>query len=194
MRVCADPNYEPLTPNPFSLLYSSCMNFTNDHNHEEAEGGETQSQGEVLHVTYENVQEEYVPIQPVGSVHVPRRRRLPDERQAITHKFEIDEQKGYMTVGLYEDGTPGEVFITMNKEGSVLSGLVSSVAAITSISLQYGVPLEALVNKFAGMRFEPSGPTTNPDIPVAGSIVDYVFRWLGRKFLSEDRQRQLHIH
>ncbi len=124
-----------------------------------------------------------------GEVYTPRRRRLPDERKAMTHKFQIGAHQGYITVGLYDDGTPGEIFITMSKEGSSLSGLMDSFATAVSIGLQYGVPLKVLVNKFAHMRFEPSGFTQNPNIRVAKSIVDYIFRWLAHKFLSvEDRQ------
>jgi ribonucleoside-diphosphate reductase alpha chain len=124
-----------------------------------------------------------------GETFVARRRRMPPERKAITHQFHISTHKGYITVGLYEDGQPGEVFITMNKEGSTLSGLLDSFATSISIGLQYGVPLKTLVNKFAHMRFEPSGFTTNPNIRMAKSITDYIFRWLALKFLpSEDRQ------
>ena len=124
----------------------------------------------------------------------PRRRRLPDERASITHKFSIGGHKGYIMVGLYDDGSPGEIFIIMNKEGSVISGLMNALAATTSIALQYGVPLKALVNKFAHMRFEPSGFTNNPNIKIAKSIVDYIFRWMGLKFLEESAQRQLGIN
>ncbi|HXU23497.1 MAG TPA: adenosylcobalamin-dependent ribonucleoside-diphosphate reductase [Tepidiformaceae bacterium] len=112
----------------------------------------------------------------------PIRRRLPDERQAITHKFRVGEQEGYMTVGLFEDGTPGEVFINVNKQGSTVSGLMDTVAMLTSYSLQYGVPLSELASKLRNTRFEPSGPTSNKQIPIATSIVDYVFRWLELKF------------
>jgi ribonucleoside-diphosphate reductase alpha chain len=112
-----------------------------------------------------------------------QRRRLSDERAAITHKFSIAGHEGYLTVGLYEDHTPGEIFITMAKEGSVVSGLVDSVATLTSISLQYGVPLEVLCNKFIHTRFEPSGFTNNPQIPMAKSILDYIFRWMQMKFV-----------
>ncbi len=118
----------------------------------------------------------------------PTRRRLPDERRAIAHKFSIEGHEGYIHVGLYEDGSPGEVFLRMNKEGSVISGLMDSVAILTSVALQYGVPLESLVNKFSHVRFEPSGFTSNADIPMAKSIMDYVFRWLGTKFLSGEPQ------
>ena len=108
----------------------------------------------------------------------PVRRKLPDERQAITHKFRVGEQEGYMTVGLFDDGTPGEVFINVNKQGSTVSGLMDTVAMLTSYSLQYGVPLSELASKLRNTRFEPSGPTSNKQIPIATSIVDYVFRWL----------------
>ncbi len=115
------------------------------------------------------------------------RRRLPDERRAITHKFSIGGHEGYMTVGLYDDGTPGEVFITMAKEGSVVSGLMDSFATAISMALQYGVPIRVLCEKFSHTRFEPSGFTGNPDIPIAKSITDYIFRWLALKFIpSED--------
>ena len=123
----------------------------------------------------------------------PVRRRLPDERRAIAHKFSIGGHEGYIHVGLYEDGSPGEVFLRMNKEGSVISGLMDSVAILTSVALQYGVPLESLVNKFSHVRFEPSGFTSNSEIPMAKSIMDYVFRWLGTKFLSGDPQESPEI-
>ncbi|MBI4546438.1 MAG: vitamin B12-dependent ribonucleotide reductase [Ignavibacteriae bacterium] len=116
------------------------------------------------------------------------RRRLPDERQAITHKFSIAGHEGYITVGLYEDGTPGEIFITMSKEGSTISGLMDGFATSISMALQYGVPLRVLVEKFSHMRFEPSGFTGNKDIPMAKSICDYIFRWLGKKFLLPEEQ------
>jgi ribonucleoside-diphosphate reductase alpha chain len=114
--------------------------------------------------------------------HGPIRRKLPDERAAITHKFRVGEQEGYMTVGLFDDGTPGEVFINVNKQGSTVSGLMDTVAMLTSYSLQYGVPLNELASKLKNSRFEPSGPTGNKQIPLATSIVDYVFRWLELKF------------
>ena len=117
------------------------------------------------------------------------RRRLPKERTAITHRFEIGGQEGYLTVGLYEDGQPGEIFLKMAKEGSTVSGLVDSFATSVSVALQYGVPLRDLVNKFAHVRFEPSGFTGNAEIPLAKSIVDYVFRYLGSRFLpAGDRE------
>ncbi|MGA9776528.1 MAG: vitamin B12-dependent ribonucleotide reductase [Candidatus Dormiibacterota bacterium] len=119
----------------------------------------------------------------------PARHRLPSERAAITHKFEIQGHEGYLTVGLYEDGQPGEIFLKMAKEGSTLSGMMDSFATAVSVALQYGVPLRLFCAKFAHSRFEPAGYTTNPEIPIAKSIVDYIFRWLAARFLSaEDRQ------
>jgi ribonucleoside-diphosphate reductase alpha chain len=114
----------------------------------------------------------------------PSRKRMPGTRVSITHKFEIAGHEGYITVGLYENGEPGELFIQMAKEGSTIGGLMDTVATLTSISLQYGVPLESLVKKFAYQRFEPSGFTKNPDIRNATSITDYVFRWLGCQFIK----------
>jgi ribonucleoside-diphosphate reductase alpha chain len=115
----------------------------------------------------------------------PTRMRLPDERTSITHKFQIGSHEGYLTVGLYEDGRPGEIFIVMAKEGSVVSGLVDCFATSVSIALQYGVPLKVLVDKFIHTRFEPSGITAHPDIRFAKSITDYIFRWLALKFLPD---------
>ena len=116
------------------------------------------------------------------------RRHLPTERMAITHKFAVGGHEGYITVGLFEDGTPGELFVTMSKEGSTISGLMDTIATSISLALQYGVPLRVLVNRFSHMRFEPAGFTGNPNIPIAKSIVDYIFRWLGQKFIREDDQ------
>jgi ribonucleoside-diphosphate reductase alpha chain len=123
----------------------------------------------------------------------PFRRKLPDERHAITHKFNVAGHEGYVTVGLYEDGQPGEIFLTMSKEGSTVSGLMDSFATAISLTLQYGVPLEALVDKFSHMRFEPSGFTKNPEIPMAKSLVDYIFRWMGSKFLSAEQKENVGI-
>src|SRR5437899_6480402 len=114
----------------------------------------------------------------------PIRHRMPDTRMSLTHRFEIAGHEGYITVGLYEDGQPGELFITMSKEGSTIGGLMDTVGTLTSIALQYGVPLESLVKKFAYQRFEPSGFTKNPDIRHATSITDYVFRWLACQFIK----------
>ena len=119
------------------------------------------------------------------------RRRLPDERRSITHKFSIGGHEGYMTVGMYDDGAPGELFVTMAKEGSVVSGLMDGFATSISMALQYGVPLQVLCDKFSHMRFEPSGFTGNPDIPIAKSITDYIFRWLSLKFLPSENAQQL---
>lgn len=116
------------------------------------------------------------------------RRRLPDTRQSITHKFSVGGHEGYLTVGLFEDGNPGELFITMAKEGSTIGGLMDVIGTETSLALQYGVPLDAMVKKFSHARFEPSGWTTNPDIPVAKSVVDYIFRWLGIQFMEGFRE------
>jgi len=118
----------------------------------------------------------------------PLRRRLSDTRQALTHKFDIAGHEGYLTVGLFDDGTPGELFITMAKEGSTIGGLMDSIATLTSMSFQYGVPLEALVRKFSHQRFEPSGFTKNPEIRNAASITDYVFRWLAFQFIPGYRE------
>jgi ribonucleoside-diphosphate reductase alpha chain len=121
----------------------------------------------------------------------PHRRRLPAERTAVTHKFDIAGHEGYITVGLYPDGQPGEIFLKMAKEGSTVSGLMDTFATTVSVALQYGVPLRDLVNKFAHVRFEPSGFTGNSEIPIAKSIVDYIFRWLGSRFLSDDDKSTL---
>ncbi len=126
-------------------------------------------------------------------VNVPRRRRMPDERQALTHKFQIAGHKGYLTIGLFEDGKPGEIFITMSKQGSMISGLMDAFATTVSIALQYGVPLRDLVRKFAHSRFEPAGFTSNPQIRIAKSIIDYIGRYLGIKFLSIEEQEDLGI-
>ncbi|MGH8013049.1 MAG: vitamin B12-dependent ribonucleotide reductase, partial [Candidatus Binataceae bacterium] len=120
----------------------------------------------------------------------PYRRKLADERRSITHKFDIAGHEGYITVGMYEDGTPGEIFVVMNKQGSTISGLMDSFATAISFALQYGVPLQFLVDKFAHMRFEPSGFTKNPQIPYAKSIVDYLVRWLASKFLDEEAKQE----
>jgi ribonucleoside-diphosphate reductase alpha chain len=123
----------------------------------------------------------------------PLRRKLPDERRSITHKFDIAGHEGYITAGMYEDGQPGEIFITMSKEGSTISGLMDSFATAISMAFQYGVPLRVLVDKFSHMRFEPSGFTKNPDIPMAKSIMDYIFRWLATKFLDGDAQQEVGV-
>ncbi len=129
----------------------------------------------------------------MGMAAAPRRRRLPDERKALTHKFQIGSHEGYITVGLYDDGQPGEIFITISKEGSSLSGLMDSFATSVSIGLQYGVPLRVLVKKFIHVRFEPSGFTQHPQIRVAKSIVDYIFRWMALKFLGMEERKAIGI-
>jgi ribonucleoside-diphosphate reductase alpha chain len=121
----------------------------------------------------------------------PLRRRLPDTRKAKTHKFDVAGHEGYLTVGLFDDGQPGELFITMAKEGSTIGGLMDCIGTLTSLALQYGVPLEALMRKFAHQRFEPSGFTKNPEIRNASSIIDYVFRWLALEFIPGHREAVL---
>jgi ribonucleoside-diphosphate reductase alpha chain len=118
----------------------------------------------------------------------PLRRRLTDTRTAVTHKFDIAGHEGYLTVGLFDDGQPGELFITMAKEGSTIGGLMDSIGTLTSLAWQYGVPLDALVRKFAHQRFEPSGFTKNPEIRNATSITDYVFRWMALQFIPGYRE------
>jgi ribonucleoside-diphosphate reductase alpha chain len=118
----------------------------------------------------------------------PMRRRLPDTRRSITHHFNVAGHEGYLTVGMYEDRTPGELFITMSKEGSTIGGLMDSLGTAISVALQYGVPVESLVTKFAHQRFEPQGMTTNREIPFAKSLVDYIFRWLGMEFIPGFRE------
>src|SRR5206468_9876293 len=143
-----------------------------------AEGGETAGvQKRIL-----ELEEELATLR--RQIDQPVRHRMPDTRTSLTHKFEIAGHEGYITVGLYEDDQPGELFITMSKEGSTIGGLMDTVGTLTSIALQYGVPLESLVKKFAYQRFEPSGFTKNPDIRLATSITDYVFRWLACQFIK----------
>jgi ribonucleoside-diphosphate reductase alpha chain len=140
--------------------------------------------------------QEKVDVAPPAAVEAevrPLRHKLPDERRAITHKFSIAGHEGYITVGMYEDGRPGEIFLVMAKEGSTISGLMDAFATSISIAFQYGVPLEALVEKFSHVRFEPSGFTKNPEIPYAKSITDYIFRWLASKFLSQEHQQAIGV-
>ncbi|MCP4601603.1 MAG: hypothetical protein GY847_14010, partial [Proteobacteria bacterium] len=119
------------------------------------------------------------------------RNRMPDERRSITHKFDIAGHKGYITAGIYDNGSLGEIFVTMAKQGSTISGLMDSFATAISMALQYGVPLEVLVDKFSHSRFEPSGVTCNPEIPLAKSIMDYIFRWLQLRFLDQDGDKDV---
>ena len=134
------------------------------------------------------------PAEASGNRSQPVRRKLPDERQAITHKFDIAGHEGYITVGLFEDGSPGEIFLVMAKEGSTISGFADAFAQAVSYALQYGVPLQVLVDKFSHVRFEPSGLTKNPDVRLAKSIVDYIFRWMATKFLSAAAQYQAGVN
>ena len=129
-------------------------------------------------------------LEALGVTPTAVRRKLPDERESITHKFSIGGHEGYITVGKYEDGTAGEIFITMAKEGSTISGLMDSFATMTSLALQHGVPLQLLVDKFTHTRFEPSGFTKNSEIPMTKSIMDYIFKWLAIKFLSRESQEE----
>ena len=115
------------------------------------------------------------------------RRRLPDERRAITHHFSVGGQEGYLTVGVYEDGSPGEIFVRMAKEGSTISGLMDSFATVVSLALQHGVPLDLLCRKFSHTRFEPSGWSGNPTIGYATSLMDYLFRWIELRFLKKEQ-------
>src|SRR4026209_405615 len=124
---------------------------------------------------------------------LPQRRRLPDDRVEVGRKFKVGEYEGYIHVGLFEDGTPGDIFVDIAKEGTTLAGLMNSFMISVSLGLQYGVPLEVYVSKFSHMRFEPSGMTNDADIRVAKSIVDYIFRWMGKKFLSADKQEEAGI-
>jgi ribonucleoside-diphosphate reductase alpha chain len=123
----------------------------------------------------------------------PQRRRLPDDRVEVGRKFKVGEYEGYIHVGLFDDGTPGDIFVDIAKEGTTLAGLMNSFMISVSLGLQYGVPLEVYVSKFSHMRFEPSGMTNDEDIRVAKSIVDYIFRWMGKKFLSADQQEEAGI-
>ena len=123
----------------------------------------------------------------------PIRHALPDTRKSITHKFKIEGHTGYITVGLYEDGAPAEIFLSMAKQGSTIYGMMESFGRSISYALQYGVPLSDLVRNFSHMRFEPSGRTENPEIPVAQSVIDYLFRWLASQFLSADEVEELGV-
>ena len=118
------------------------------------------------------------------------RRRLPPTRDSLTHKFKVGQHEGYMTVGLYEDGHPGELFLTMAKEGSTVGGLMDTIGILTSLVLQYGVPVDALARKFEYVRFEPSGQTRDAQIGDASSVIDYIFRWLGMRFSDMYRQEK----
>jgi ribonucleoside-diphosphate reductase alpha chain len=153
------------------------------------EGGERASAGAPLENRLQELETEVAELREQAGQ--PLRRRLPDTRTAVTHKFDIAGHEGYLTVGLFENGQPGELFITMAKEGSTIGGLMDSIGTLTSLALQYGVPLDALVRKFAHQRFEPSGFTRNPEIRNASSITDYVFRWLAFQFVPGFREANL---
>ncbi len=118
----------------------------------------------------------------------PQRHRLPMTRHALIHKFRVGNTKAYIRVGLYPDGSPGEVFLTVAKAGSTLQGLMDSFATLLSLSLQHGIPLAVIAKKFRHVRFEPCGLTRNREIPMASSIIDYIFRWLELRFLSGEKQ------
>src|SRR6202008_566488 len=133
-------------------------------------------------------------IAEAGAKAGPKRRRRPRERQSTTPKSSLGGHEGYITAGMYEDGTIGEIFLTdIGKEGSTLRGMMNSFATAISLSLQYGVPLEMLVRKFSYMRFEPEGMTSNPEIPFAKSMPDYIMRWLASRFLDVELQEELGI-
>jgi ribonucleoside-diphosphate reductase alpha chain len=121
----------------------------------------------------------------------PVRRRLAQDCRSLRHKFDIAGHEGYIHVGLYDDGTPGELFIKIAKEGSTIAGLMDTIGILTSMALQYGVPLQVLVSKFSHVRFEPSGFTKNPDIPIAKSLIDYIFRFLGTRFLNAEQRTEM---
>ncbi len=123
----------------------------------------------------------------------PKRRRVPEDRVEVGRKFKVGDYEGYIHVGLFEDGTPGDIFVDIAKEGTTLAGLMNSFMISVSLGLQYGVPLEVYVSKFSHMRFEPSGLTNDADIRVAKSIVDYIFRWMGKKFLTSEQQEEAGI-
>jgi ribonucleoside-diphosphate reductase alpha chain len=175
-------------------LYRDGSKLSQPLNSQSDEEGEETDAENTKHETQNTKQEiqaapaERLP-EPVEKVIVkiverPLRRRLPDTRASVTHKFDIAGHEGYITVGLFEDNTPGEVFITMAKQGSTIGGLMDTIATLISLNLQYGVPMDAIVRKFEHMRFEPSGMTTNQDIPFAKSFIDYVVRWMGMQFVS----------
>lgn len=147
-----------------------------------------------LTTTREEVSASSASVGPRAHLAAPRRRRLPDERRSLTHKFDIGGHEGYLTVGLYDDGSPGEIFISMSKEGSTLAGLLDAFAISVSIGLQYGVPIQTLVKKFSHVRFEPSGYTQHENIRMAKSVIDYIFRWLALKFLSPEESQAAGIN
>src|SRR5207302_4086690 len=130
---------------------------------------------------------------PAGVEPKPVRHRVPEDRVEVGRKFQVGEYEGYIHVGLYEDGSPGDIFCDVAKVGTTLQGLINSLMIAVSVGLQYGVPLEVYVSKYSHMRFEPAGLTNDADIRTAKSIVDYIFRWMGKKFLTADQQEELGI-
>jgi len=124
---------------------------------------------------------------------LPTTRRMPSERKSVTKRFSIEGFKGYLTVGLYDDGTPGEVFLTLRKPGSLERGLAHSLAIMISLLLQNGIPLSKVVSKLKGLQFDPAGVTGDPEIPMAGSIADYLGRWLERRFLTPEAETQAKV-
>ena len=167
------------------MLHSRLLSYVD----EVARCGSIRKAAEQLNVTSSAVNRQILDLEEElamlrGKIDQPIRHRMADTRMSLTHKFEIAGHEGYITVGLYENGQPGELFIHMAKEGSTIGGLMDTVGTLTSVALQYGVPLESLVKKFAYQRFEPSGFTKNPDIRNATSITDYVFRWLACQFIK----------
>jgi len=164
-------------------VYAKLFSFSED----EVSSGQELETEQVHKVIYKEAMTE-----AASDVARPLRKRLPDERRSITHRFSVAGHEGYLTVGLYEDGAPGELFITMSKEGSTLSGIANALALSISLNLQYGVPIETLVKKFSHVRFEPSGFTENPEIPMVKSLIDYIARWFGIKFLDKDKAKQYH--
>jgi ribonucleoside-diphosphate reductase alpha chain len=130
---------------------------------------------------------------PAGALAAPRRRRLPDDRNEVGRKFRVGEYEGYIHVGVFDDGSPGDIFVDIAKDGTTLQGLMNSLMIAVSMGLQYGVPPEVYVSKLSHLRFEPSGPTNDADIRSAKSIVDYIFRWFGKKFLDVDQQEEAGI-
>jgi ribonucleoside-diphosphate reductase alpha chain len=130
---------------------------------------------------------------PAGATAAPKRRRLPDDRTEVGRKFRVGEYEGYIHVGVFDDGSPGDIFVDIAKDGTTLQGLMNSLMIAVSMGLQYGVPPEVYVSKLSHLRFEPSGPTNDADIRTAKSIVDYIFRWFGKKFLDVDQQEEAGI-
>lgn len=165
---------QPLNTSSRDSAFAELFHFTDEDDSDETIGAEQ------VHKVIERIVER------------PTRRKLPPERRSITHKFNIAHHEGYLTVGLYDDGCPGELFIKMSKEGSTLSGIMDALALSVSLNLQYGVPLEVLVNKFTHARFEPSGMTSNKDIPIVQSIIDYLARWFALKFLPKEVAKKFH--